>query len=61
MNYYVHHVILKKNLTQKARKQMIILGKTPKDWQKEIGSKSLYYRTEIVIFTIGFILGAIIF
>jgi hypothetical protein len=51
---------------------MIILGKTPKDWQKEIGSKSsrilltlqevsLYYRTEIVIFLIGFILGAIIF
>ena len=34
---------------------MIILGKTPKDWQKEIGSKSLYYRTEIVIFIIGFI------
>tara|TARA_R110002020_G_scaffold380509_1_gene591745 strand:- start:183 stop:305 length:123 start_codon:yes stop_codon:yes gene_type:complete len=40
---------------------MIILDKTPKEWRKEIGLKSLYYRTEIIIFIIGFILGAIIF
>ena len=40
---------------------MIILGKTPKEWRKEIGSKSLYYRAEIVIFIIGFILGSVIF
>ena len=40
---------------------MIIFGLTPKDWKKERGIKSLYYRTEIVIFTIGFILGALIF
>ena len=40
---------------------MIILGRTPKEWRKEIGLKSLYYRTEIIIFIIGFILGAIIF
>ena len=40
---------------------MIILGKTPKDWQKEIGIKSLYYRVEIIIFLIGFILGSVIF
>ena len=39
---------------------MIIYGKTPKDWKKYFGIKSLYYRTEIVIFTIGFILGALI-
>ena len=45
----------------KGKNKMIILGRTPKDWRKEIGSKSLYYRTEIVIFSIGFILGAIIF
>jgi len=40
---------------------MIILDKTPKEWRKEIGLKSLYYRTEIIIFIIGFILGTIIF
>ena len=40
---------------------MIILGKTPKEWRKEVGSKSLYYRAEIVIFLIGFILGSVIF
>ena len=40
---------------------MIILGRTPKEWRKEIGLKSLYYRTEIIIFIIGFILGPIIF
>jgi len=40
---------------------MIVLGKTPKEWQKQIGLKSLYYRAEIVIFLIGFILGSIIF
>ena len=40
---------------------MIIFGLTPKDWKKEIGIKSLYYRTERVSFTIGFILGALIF
>ena len=40
---------------------MIVYGKTPKEWRKEIGLKSLYYRTEIVIFLIGFILGSIIF
>ena len=45
----------------RKRGSMIIRGKTPKDWQKEIGIKSLYYRTEIVIFITGFILGAIIF
>ena len=40
---------------------MIILGRTPKEWRKEIGLKSLYYRTEIVIAIASFILGAIIF
>ena len=40
---------------------MIILDKTPKEWRKEIGLKSLYYRTEIIIFIIGFILRTIIF
>ena len=51
---------------------MILMGKTPKEWRKEIGSKSsrilltlqevsLYYRAEIVIFLIGFILGSVIF
>jgi len=39
---------------------MIIFGKTPKDWKEWLGIKSLYYRTEIVIFVIGFILGGII-
>jgi len=37
------------------------MGKTPKEWRNEIGLKSLYYRAEIVIFLIGFILGSIIF
>lgn len=40
---------------------MIILGKTPKEWSNEIGVKSLYYRTEIIIFVCGFILGSFIF
>jgi len=40
---------------------MIVLGKTPKEWRKEISLKSLYYRAEIVIFLIGFILGSVIF
>ena len=40
---------------------MIVYGKTPKEWRKEIGLKSLYYRAEIVIFLIGFILGSVIF
>lgn len=40
---------------------MIIFGKTPKDWKKELGVKSLYYRTEIIIFICGFVLGSIIF
>ena len=40
---------------------MILMGKTPKEWRKQIGLKSLYYRAEIIIFLIGFILGSIIF
>jgi hypothetical protein len=40
---------------------MIIFGKTPKDWKRDLGIKSLYYRTEIIIFLVGFILGIIIF
>ena len=39
----------------------MVYGKTPKEWRKEIGLKSLYYRAEIVIFLIGFILGSVIF
>ena len=35
--------------------------KTEYEKAQEIGLKSLYYRTEIIIFIIGFILGAIIF
>jgi len=40
---------------------MILMGKTPKEWRKEIGIKSLYYRHEIQWFLIGLLLGAIIF
>jgi len=59
MTITLHKVSFIKQM--KGKNKMIILGRTPKDWRKEIGSKSLYYRTEIVIFSIGFTLGAIIF
>ena len=38
---------------------MIIFGRTPKDWKRDLGIKSLYYRTGIIIFIIGFIIGAL--
>jgi len=38
---------------------MIIFGRTPKDWKRDLGIKSLYYRTEIIIFIVGFIIGAL--
>ena len=40
---------------------MIIFGKTPKDWKRDLGFKSLYYRTEIICFVVGFVIGAVIF
>ncbi len=36
---------------------MIIMGKTKQEWQQ----LELQYRTEWIIFLVGFILGAIIF
>jgi len=39
---------------------MLIYGKTPKDWKELIGVQSLYYRREIVMFTLGFIIGVIV-
>tara|TARA_R100000734_G_C3292239_1_gene83922 strand:+ start:270 stop:413 length:144 start_codon:yes stop_codon:yes gene_type:complete len=46
---------------------MIILGKfviNNKKWKQDLATKSLYYRTEIVIsiiaFVLGFVMGAII-
>ena len=36
---------------------MIIFGKTPKDWKRDLGSTSLYYRTEIICFVVGFGIG----
>jgi hypothetical protein len=32
-----------------------------KKWKQDLFTLSLYYRTEIVFFVVGFILGAIIF
>ena len=39
---------------------MLIYGKTPKDWKELMGVKSLYYRKEIVIFILGFIIGSLL-
>jgi len=39
---------------------MLIYGKTPKDWKELMGVKSLYYRKEIVIFILGFIIGGLL-
>ena len=46
---------------------MIILGKfviNNKKWKQDLATKSLYYRTEIVIsiiaFVLGFVIGAIL-
>jgi hypothetical protein len=39
-------------------KQMTINNKK---WKQDLLNLSLYYRTEIIIFAIGFILGSIIF
>ena len=39
---------------------MIIFGKTPKDWKRDLGVKCLYYRTEIICFVVGFVIGAIV-
>ena len=57
----VSQITIRNRAIKKGDKKMLIIGKTPKEWRKEIGSKSLYYRAEIVIFLIGFILGSIIF
>tara|TARA_R110002124_G_scaffold167629_1_gene334973 strand:+ start:297 stop:419 length:123 start_codon:yes stop_codon:yes gene_type:complete len=39
---------------------MIILNKTPKEWKEWASTTSLYYRSEIVWFVFGFIMGAIL-
>jgi hypothetical protein len=39
---------------------MIIFGKTPKDWKRDLGVKSLYYIAEIICFVVGFVIGAIV-
>jgi len=39
---------------------MIILNKTPKEWKEWASTTSLYHRTEIVWFSIGFIVGVIL-
>ena len=41
-----------------------LFGKTffiTKKWKEDLKTKSLYYRTEIVCFIVGFVIGAIIF
>ena len=39
---------------------MIIFGRTPKDWKRDLGIKSLYYRTEIIYTVCGFVVGLIV-
>ena len=39
---------------------MLIYGKTLKDWKELIGVQSLYYRREIIMFILGFIIGVIL-
>ena len=39
---------------------MIIFGKTPKDWKRDLGVKSLYYRSEIICFVVCFVISAIV-